>query len=96
VQLRIFYKAYPETSRCPSCGVIGKIRRSRSRNIFESIIKFTKIFGLFKCRDCGWRGILSKYTFNRYSFITATFYLILIISVAYIITKVLKKNFGYE
>lgn len=40
--------------------------------------------------------MLSKYTFNRYSVITVTFYLILIISVAYIITKVLKKNFGYE
>jgi ssDNA-binding Zn-finger/Zn-ribbon topoisomerase 1 len=94
LQLKIFFKSFPETSRCPSCNKIGKIRRSRARNFFETLIKATRMWSLYKCRECGWRGILSKYTFNSYSLITFAFYMVLIISVAYIITKVLKKNFG--
>ena len=73
---------------------MGRIRRSRSRNAFESFIKMTKLFGIYKCRECGWRGYLSRYTLNKYSFITGGFYFVLIVFVAYIITKVLKRNFG--
>jgi predicted RNA-binding Zn-ribbon protein involved in translation (DUF1610 family) len=94
LQLRIFFKAYPETAKCPSCGRIGTIRRSRARNVFESAIKYTQLASLYKCRDCGWRGVLKKYTINRYSILTLIFYSVLILSVAYIITTVLKKNFG--
>jgi predicted RNA-binding Zn-ribbon protein involved in translation (DUF1610 family) len=94
LQLKIFFKTFPETAKCPSCGRIGTIRRSRARNVLESAIKFTQLASLYKCRDCGWRGILKKYTINRYSFITLLFYTVLILSVAYIITTVLKKNFG--
>jgi hypothetical protein len=54
----------------------------------------TKLFGIYKCRECGWRGYLSRYTLNKYSLITGGFYFVLIVFVAYIITKVLKKNFG--
>lgn len=94
MQLKIFYKAFPEASTCPSCGKIGTIRRSRSRNIFESGIKLSNILGTYKCKECGWRGILKKYMITRYSVITIVFYTALILSVAYIITKVLKMNFG--
>jgi hypothetical protein len=37
---------------------------------------------------------MSKYTFNVYSLVTFSFYLILILAVAYIITKILQRNFG--
>lgn len=94
LQLRILFNAYPETSKCPSCSKIGKIRRSRSRNIIERIIRATRIFGIYKCRECGWRGYLRRYIFNYYSLITASFYLLLIISIAFIITIILRKNFG--
>ncbi len=94
MQLRIFYKTYPETASCPSCSKIGRIRRSRSRNLVEMLLKGSRMVGIYKCRECGWRGYLKRYTFNYYSLITASFYLLLIVSVAYIITKVLKKNFG--
>jgi len=96
LQLKIFFKAFPETAKCPGCGKVGFVRRSRARNFYEAALKFTRIFGIFKCRECGWRGLKCKYTLNRYSFITFVFYSALIIGVAYIIIKVLKKNFGGE
>ena len=94
MQLRIFFKAFPETSRCPSCGKIGTIRRSRAKNVFESAVKFSQVANVYKCRECGWRGVLKKYMVNKYSFITLAFYIVLIFSVAYVIRQVLMKNFG--
>jgi predicted RNA-binding Zn-ribbon protein involved in translation (DUF1610 family) len=94
LQLKIFFKAFPETSKCPSCGKIGTIRRSRTRNFLETAAKSTGVVSIYKCRECGWRGFLKRYMINRYSFFTVIFYGILILSVAYIITQILKKNFG--
>jgi hypothetical protein len=37
---------------------------------------------------------MGKYSFNRYSVITLGFYITLILTVAYIITKILQRNFG--
>lgn len=37
---------------------------------------------------------MSKYTFNIYSFFTFFLYVILILAVAYIIIKILQRNFG--
>jgi len=96
LQLKIFFKAFPETSKCPSCGKIGTIRRSRTKNFAEFLVKSSGVANLYKCRECGWRGPLKKYTVNKYSFVTLIFYAILIFSVAYIITNVLKKNFSAE
>ncbi len=94
MQLRIFFKTFPETSRCPSCNKIGTIRRSRTKNSLESFVKFTRLANLYKCRECGWRGILKKYMVNKYSFITLFFYIVLVVSVAYVIRQVLMNNFG--
>jgi predicted RNA-binding Zn-ribbon protein involved in translation (DUF1610 family) len=95
LQLKIFFKAFPETSKCPSCGKIGTIRRSRAKSFWESLIKASRIANMYKCRECGWRGIQKKYLVNKFSFITISFYSILIVLVAYIISQVLKRNFGY-
>jgi predicted RNA-binding Zn-ribbon protein involved in translation (DUF1610 family) len=94
LQLKVFFKAFPETAKCPSCGKVGTIRRSRARNIFENTIKYSGLASVYKCRECGWRGVLRRYTMNRYSFITLFFYAALVFIVAYIINAILQKNFN--
>jgi hypothetical protein len=58
------------------------------------MIKSSGLANTFKCRECGWRGILKRYTVNKYSFITFALYAILIMIVAYVINQVLQKNFS--
>ncbi len=94
MNLKILFKAFPENSKCPSCGNFGRLRKSRSRNFLENVFKFSRLLGIYKCRECGWRGYLKKYTFNRYSLITLSFYLLIVVTVGYIISKVLQRNFG--
>lgn len=42
---------------CPICKSDERVHRSRARNIFEKLLKSTKIFTIYRCHNCGWRGI---------------------------------------
>lgn len=41
---------------CPHCGKFGTLHRSRSRNIYEKLVKFFLPYKIYKCSECGWRG----------------------------------------
>ncbi len=43
---------------CPLCG--AEARRSHSRGISEKIFKLTSGYRAFRCKDCSWRGWISK------------------------------------
>jgi hypothetical protein len=40
---------------CPQCG--EHTYRSRSSNLFESLVKYLTPLKFYRCRECGWRGI---------------------------------------
>ncbi len=43
---------------CPHCGRLGTLHRSRSRNFKERMIKFFLPYKIYRCKECGWRGLV--------------------------------------
>ena len=43
---------------CPDCG--GHIHRSRARGFNEKLVKTFTHYRAYRCKECGWRGWLTK------------------------------------
>ncbi len=43
---------------CRNCGEL--VRRSRTQNMIESLIKNITSFRYYRCDICGWRGMLAS------------------------------------
>jgi predicted RNA-binding Zn-ribbon protein involved in translation (DUF1610 family) len=84
----------PSFDKCPECGSVATLRRSRPQNTIESLVKSTGLFNYFRCRNCGWRGIRSNFSLKKISVKNAFVYLALMLFVAlltrFIITRFIK------
>lgn len=45
-------------TQCPSCKNVSSLHRSRARSLKEKFIKATKLYNIYRCKICGWRGYL--------------------------------------
>jgi DNA-directed RNA polymerase subunit RPC12/RpoP len=43
---------------CPQCG--SRAHRSHSRNFRETAVKSITPYKVYRCGDCGWRGMLAR------------------------------------
>ncbi|HKP11142.1 MAG TPA: hypothetical protein VJZ91_03500 [Blastocatellia bacterium] len=43
---------------CPACG--WRIHHSHTRGFKEKLIRAVTPYKMYRCRDCGWRGWVSK------------------------------------
>ncbi len=75
--------------RCPDCEAIGALRRSKARTTWEQVVKRSKFWNIYRCRECGWRGIRSNFSVKRISMKTVFFYLFLMFVTAYIVKFVI-------
>lgn len=79
---------------CPVCFSTDKVHRSRSRNIFEKILKATRLFNIYRCHNCGWRGIRFRIIKIKINFIGVLRYLFLMLItymlVSYFVKKILE------
>lgn len=84
----------PSFDKCPQCGSLATLRRSRPKSIIETLIKSTSLFNYYRCRNCGWRGLKANFSFKKISIKNVILYLGLIIFVAmltrFIITRFIK------
>ncbi|MHC1737324.1 MAG: hypothetical protein AB9882_04885 [Ignavibacteriaceae bacterium] len=91
---KILHKIDPSFSRCPACKGIGNLNRSRARTLKEKILKGTKIFRIYRCSDCGWRGIKFSFGVTK-NFAKRLFYMaIVIVITAYIVSYFLSRYFN--
>lgn len=80
---KVLYHRNPQFSKCPSCKSVGTLHRSRSRNMFEQIVRRTSFFKTYRCKECGWRGFRSTIILTKRSVRSIVIYLILILITAY-------------
>ncbi|MFA5404283.1 MAG: hypothetical protein WC358_05060 [Ignavibacteria bacterium] len=92
MNLRLFVRKNVQLARCPNCGKIASLRRSRTRNFIEKISKKIKLSPYF-CQSCGWRGKIFSYKTSKNFFQLIILYATLMILSAYIVQKFLKSYF---
>lgn len=91
INLRILYRTDPRVHSCPDCNKPGTLKKSRSRNILEKIIKIISPLSTFRCKECGWRGYKSAYLFTSKSLQAIFIYLILFLVTSYLVSFILKR-----
>lgn len=85
---------YYKTSKiCPVCFSGGKVYRSRARNNFERIINSSKIFSMYRCHECGWRGIRLRKIKFKFNLISLINYILIVLVSYFVILFILKQVF---
>jgi hypothetical protein len=88
---KAFYKINPTFNSCPSCKSSGTIMHSHSRNIKEKLISKFSLHKYYRCKKCGWRGLLSTVRITSASFIIILLYIMMIIGAGFITYQILKR-----
>ena len=86
----ILFKKDHSFDKCPSCNVVGKLRKSRPRNQFEHMSKLG-LWSYYRCKECGWRGRKFCFSYRKTSFKTLFIYILLMILTAFIVRFIIQK-----
>ncbi len=92
---KVLINRNPQFSRCPECNKVGSLHRSRSRNMFEQIIRHTTFLKTYRCKECGWRGFRSTVVIKKKSVRSLASYFVLILITAFI-ARYLILNFALK
>jgi len=88
---KIIFRKNPVYGKCPSCSEENVIKRSRSRNNFEKLLKLTSFFKTYRCAKCGWRGNLPTFVVTSDSLKNLLFYLSLALRSAFLVYQLLHR-----
>ena len=88
---KIFVQRDAAFTKCPDCKKSGFLRKSRSRSIFESIVKKITFFKVYRCRQCGWRGYRSTLVFSFESFKTLVIYIAIALVCAFAVKFIINR-----
>ena len=92
MELKILHRIDHRARMCPDCHELGLLKRSRSRNFFETVVKYFTPLHIYRCKKCGWRGYRIGYVF-KLSSVKAVFYYIILVGLTYLIVSFLLKKF---
>ena len=77
-------------AKCPNCGVVGRLRRSKPKTSVERSGKMG-IWAYYRCHECDWRGKKLSISMRRISYKTIILYLLLMLATAAIVRLVIQK-----
>jgi predicted RNA-binding Zn-ribbon protein involved in translation (DUF1610 family) len=87
----LIFKKNPLYEKCPSCTNAGSLRKSRPRKLIEKIIKSVTLYGIYRCKKCGWRGYRSRFILTTKSVKNGFGYIIMVLLAGVIIYQILKR-----
>ncbi len=85
-KLRILVRKDPTFGSCPKCEANFQLKKSRSRSIWETIVKNTTFYKTYRCKECGWRGMISTIRFANNAFLGIIVYGFLLALLVFLIT----------
>ncbi len=86
-------ETYKTTKICPVCFSADKVYRSRARNSFERFINSTKILSMYRCHECGWRGIKFRKLHLNIKLSSIIKYILILFISYFVVILVLKQVF---
>jgi len=87
----ILFRLDPTYSKCPSCKASNTLHRSRARNFSEKLLKLAGILKVYRCKNCGWRGIKSTLVITSESLKKLFYVILLAIAAGFIILQILQR-----
>jgi predicted RNA-binding Zn-ribbon protein involved in translation (DUF1610 family) len=90
---KLFIRRNILLNRCPGCNSIATLRRSRSRNLFERVLKLIKLKP-YVCRECGWRGKIFPFKPAKNILTLLLFYALVVVVSVYIVKRFLASYFN--
>jgi predicted RNA-binding Zn-ribbon protein involved in translation (DUF1610 family) len=88
---RAFYKVNPTFDNCPSCKGTSTLMRSHTRDLKEKFISKFFFYKYYRCKKCGWRGLLKTIAFTGSSLLVMLLYVLLVLVAAFITYQILKR-----
>ena len=88
---QILFLRDPGYAKCPSCKNVNSLHRSRARTTKEKLIKATKLYKIYRCKTCGWRGYLATIIITTKSIKHILMYLTIALVSGLIIREILKR-----
>jgi predicted RNA-binding Zn-ribbon protein involved in translation (DUF1610 family) len=83
---KIILRLDPSYKKCPSCGEVNTLRRSRAKTFFENLLKVTGIYKMYRCRKCNWRGPLSTIVITAQTMKNLLIYVLVLLFTLYLIS----------
>ncbi len=81
---KVLISRNPQFGKCPGCKKTGTLHRSRSRNMYEQIIRKIGFLKTYRCKECGWRGVRSRLILTKKSLKSIVFYALIILATAFL------------
>lgn len=88
---QILFLRDPGYAKCPSCKNVNSLHRSRARDMKEKLIKATKLYKIYRCKSCGWRGYLATIIITTKSIKIFFWYVLIALLSGVIIREILKR-----
>ncbi|KAB2907252.1 MAG: hypothetical protein LC102_10330 [Ignavibacteriales bacterium] len=88
---RVGFRKDASFSKCPSCKQYNTLRRSKTRNIFETIVKGGTWFKVYRCSNCGWRGYKSTFVLTRDNLKMLGIYIIIAFATGFAVKFIIQK-----
>ena len=78
-------------AKCPNCKNVDTLHKSRTRNLKENLIKATKLYKIYRCKTCGWRGYLAAIIITTKEVKSILQYLAIALLAGLIVREILKR-----
>jgi len=88
---KILYSRDPGYAKCPNCHAVNSIHHSRVRNLKEKLINATKLYKMYRCKSCGWRGSMATIIVTKKSIKIFLMYIVIALISGLIIREILKR-----